>query len=62
MKKFGQNKQRLLVLFSKPSGILFDMNPGRVFRERTLDRWPGVVARPGIEPGTQGFSVLCSTN
>jgi len=20
------------------------------------------VARPGIEPGTQGFSVLCSTN
>ena len=21
-----------------------------------------VVARPGIEPGTQGFSVLCSTN
>ena len=22
----------------------------------------GMVARPGIEPGTQGFSVLCSTN
>jgi len=21
-----------------------------------------VVAGPGIEPGTQGFSVLCSTN
>jgi hypothetical protein len=21
-----------------------------------------VVAQPGIEPGTQGFSVLCSTN
>lgn len=21
-----------------------------------------VVARPGIEPGTQGFSILCSTN
>gem|GEM_PF-4098560 len=27
-----------------------------------LNQTGGMVAGPGIEPGTQGFSVLCSTN
>lgn len=33
-------------------------NPGRL-HDRGFKK---VVAHPGIEPGTQGFSILCSTN
>ena len=28
----------------------------------TVESFPQMVARPGIEPGTRGFSVLCSTD
>ena len=37
----------------------------RIKKERPLARtalMKGGVVPPGIEPGTQGFSVLCSTN
>ena len=30
--------------------------------EPALDLNDLMVARPGLEPGTQGFSILCSTN
>jgi hypothetical protein len=36
------------------------LNPWPLLLEKS--RYGGMVAGPGIEPGTQGFSVLCSTN
>ncbi len=40
--------------------VLIDLTP--LNRELGISGLIYMVARPGIEPGTQGFSVLCSTD
>ena len=44
-------------------GVVNRFNLGRETKKLTLVRKSAFcVVPPGIEPGTQGFSVLCSTN
>ena len=42
--------------------VIYRFIPRKNKKPLTDQGFKTVVAGPGIEPGTQGFSVLCSTN
>jgi hypothetical protein len=44
------------------NSVDFRLSPAREKRRKRQKPFPSRVARTGIEPATQGFSVLCSTD
>ena len=58
------SKYFCLSIIDSPSPLLYQLSCGELKPKRLHKRTCEVfiVVPPGIEPGTQGFSVLCSTN
>ena len=51
-----KNGQSVYEVMTKYAGEVIAEMAGEIFTTRNF------IEPPGIEPGTQGFSVLCSTN